>query len=65
MNYLNQTKVNITRLPFILGAISVAYMVGIYFGWREPIKDITSLIPAFMGAIIGYLFIVPYIQSKQ
>ena len=65
VNYLDQAKTQGIRLLFIIGAMTGAYLVGIYFGWREPIKDITNLTPAFLGAIIGYLFTVPYIQSKQ
>ncbi len=65
MNYLDQVKTQTIRLLFILGSMAGAYLLGIHFGWREPIKDITNFIPAFLGAFIGYLFIVPYIQSKQ
>lgn len=65
MNYLNQIKVNLMRLPFILGSMAIAYYVGVHFGWREPIKDMMNLIPAFVGAIIAYIFIAPYIQTKQ
>lgn len=65
MYYLDQVKAQGIRLLFILGVMAVSYQVGIYLGWREPVDDITNLTPAFLGAIIGYLFIVPYIQSKQ
>lgn len=62
MNYLNQIKINLVRLPLILGAMVIAYFISIHFGWQEPV-EYSRLIPTFFGGIISYIFIVPLVNK--
>lgn len=67
-SFIQSFKQHIQMLPIIIGVWIGTYLVSVYVGWREPIKDFTQYTSVYIGAIIGYIgvcFIKAYLDCKN